>query len=56
MDDLGLEQAIEDLTAGPRESRSTILTEAEEAAIVAFRRHALLPLDGAALASMPLSR
>jgi hypothetical protein len=30
---------------GPKEPRSTVLTEAEEAMIVAFRRHTLLPLD-----------
>ncbi len=49
-------QTVDDLQTGPKEPRSTVLTEAEEAAIVAFRRHALLPLDGAALASMPFSR
>ena len=38
-------QTVEDLKTGPREPRSTILTEAEEATIVAFRRHTLLPLD-----------
>ncbi|WYK05155.1 hypothetical protein DWF04_004230 [Cereibacter sphaeroides f. sp. denitrificans] len=30
---------------GPSEPRSTVLTEAEETAVVAFRRHTLLPLD-----------
>ena len=30
---------------GPKEPRSTVLTPAEEAVIVAFRRHALPPLD-----------
>ena len=38
---------------GPTEPRSTVLTEAEEAAIVAFRRHTLLPLM---TACMPFSR
>ena len=33
------------LPTGPREPRSTELTLAEEAIIVAFRRHTLLPLD-----------
>lgn len=30
---------------GPKEIRSTVLTAEEEAAVVAFRRHTLLPLD-----------
>ncbi len=34
---------VEDLKTGPKEPRSTVLTEAEEAAVVAFRRHTLLP-------------
>ena len=38
-------QTVDDLKTGPKEPRSTILTEAEEASIVAFRRHTLLPLD-----------
>lgn len=36
---------VEDLKTGPKEPHSTVLTEAEEAAVVAFRRHTLLPLD-----------
>jgi len=32
-------QTVEDLKTGPKEPRSTVLTEAEEATIVAFRRH-----------------
>jgi hypothetical protein len=36
---------VEDLKTGPTEPRSTVLTEAEEAMVVAFRRHTLLPLD-----------
>src|SRR6056297_3471443 len=35
----------DDMKTGPSEPRSTVLTEAEEAMIVAFRRHTLLPLD-----------
>lgn len=35
---------VEDLKTGPTEPRSTVLTETEEAAIIAFRRHPLLPL------------
>src|SRR3954467_6954922 len=34
-----------DAPMGPRRPRSTVLTEAEEAAVVEFRRRTLLPLD-----------
>ncbi len=34
-----------DARMGPKEPRSTVLTPEEEAVIVAFRRHTLLPLD-----------
>ncbi len=34
-----------DLPTGPKAPRSTVLTLEEEAVIVAFRRHTLLPLD-----------
>ena len=34
-----------DAHMGPREPRSTVLSKEEEALIVAFRKHALLPLD-----------
>ena len=34
-----------DVRMGPKEPRSTVLTVEEEAMIVAFRRHTLLPLD-----------
>ncbi len=34
-----------DLPTGPKDARSTVLTVEEEAIIVAFRRHTLLPLD-----------
>jgi hypothetical protein len=37
--------AVVDLPTGPREPRSTVLSTEEEAIIVAFRRHTLLPLD-----------
>ncbi len=36
---------VEDLKTGPKAPHSTTLTEAEEAAVIAFRRHILLPLD-----------
>jgi transposase InsO family protein len=34
-----------DAPMGPKQARSTVLTPGEEAIIVAFRRHTLLPLD-----------
>ena len=37
--------SVEDAPMGPKSPRSTVLSAAEEAAIVAFRRHTLLPLD-----------
>ena len=37
--------SVEDLPMGPKEPRSTVLSVAEEAMCVAFRRHTLLPLD-----------
>jgi hypothetical protein len=44
---------VEDLNTGPKEPRSTVLTEAEEAMIVAFRRNTLLPLDDCLYALQP---
>src|SRR5690606_3228492 len=44
---------VEDMKTGPSEPRSTILTEAEEAAVVAFRRHTLRPLDDCLSALRP---
>ena len=44
---------VEDMKTGPTEPRSTVLTEAEKAAIVAFRRHMLLPLDDCLYALRP---
>lgn len=38
---------------GPSKPRSTVLSEDEEAAIVAFRRHTLLPLDDCLYALQP---
>ena len=37
--------AVADLPTGPKDAKSTTLTIEEEAIIVAFRRHTLLPLD-----------
>jgi len=38
---------------GPKEPRSTVLTLEEEAVVVAFRRHTLLPLDDCLYALQP---
>ena len=37
--------SVADLPAGPRDPRSSVLSLEDEAIIVAFRRHTLLPLD-----------
>jgi hypothetical protein len=44
---------VEDLKTGPKAPHSTTLTEAEEAMVVAFRRHTLLPLDDCLYALQP---
>jgi transposase len=36
--------SVADLPTGPREPRSSVLTVEQEAIIVAFRKHTLLPL------------
>src|SRR6056297_752431 len=46
-------QTVEDQKTGPRTPRSTVLSEQEEAMIVAFRRHTLLPLDDCLYALQP---
>jgi transposase InsO family protein len=38
-------ETVEDRKTGPKELQSSVLSEAEEAMVVAFRRHTLLPLD-----------
>jgi transposase-like protein len=45
-----------DAAMGPKDPRSTVLTPEQEAIIVAFRRHTLLPLDDCLYASSPPSR
>src|SRR6516225_6480192 len=45
--------AVSDLPTGPREPRSTVLSVEEEAVVVAFRRHTLLPLDDCLYALQP---
>src|SRR5690606_34574076 len=37
--------SVADLPTGPKEPHSTVLSVEEEAVIVAFRKHTLLPLD-----------
>ena len=38
-------ETVEDLKTWPKQPRATVFTEAEEAMIIAFRRHTLLPLN-----------
>lgn len=45
--------SVENLKIGLKEPRSTVLTEDEEALIVTFRRHTLLPLDDCLYALQP---
>lgn len=44
---------VEDARMGPKKVRSTVLSLEEEAIIVAFRRHTLLPLDDCLYALQP---
>ncbi len=46
-------QTTADERMGPKEPRSTVLTPEEEAIVVAFRRHTLLPLDDCLYALQP---
>ncbi|WP_299776083.1 IS481 family transposase, partial [uncultured Tateyamaria sp.] len=46
-------QTVEDRKTGPKEPSSTVLSEDEEAMVVAFRRHTLLPLDDCLYALQP---
>jgi len=46
-------KSVEDQKTGPREPHSTVLSQDEEAIIVAFRRHTLLPLDDCLYALQP---
>ena len=45
--------SISDLPTGPKAPRSTVLSVEEEAIVVAFRRHTLLPLDDCLYALQP---
>jgi hypothetical protein len=44
---------VENLKTGPKAPHSTTLSQAEEAAVIAFRRHTLLPLDDCLYALQP---
>ena len=45
--------SVADLPTGPQEPRSTVLSVEDEAVIIAFRRHTLLPLDDCLYALQP---
>ncbi len=45
--------SVSDLRTGPKAPRSTVLSVEEEAVVVAFRRHTLLPLDDCLYALQP---
>ena len=45
--------SVSDLPTGPKQPRSTVLSAEEEAVVVAFRRHTLLPLDDCLYALCP---
>ena len=45
--------SVTDLPTGPREPKSTVLSIGEEAIVIAFRRHTLLPLDDCLYALQP---
>ena len=44
---------VADERMGPKQARSTVLSVEEEAVVVAFRRHTLLPLDDCLYALQP---
>lgn len=45
--------SVADLATGPKEPKSTVLSSEQEAVIVAFRKHTLLPLDDCLYALQP---
>ena len=47
--------SVADLPTGPKEPTSTVLSVEEEAMIVAFRRHTLLPLDDCLYGKRPVT-
>ena len=48
--------SVSDLPTGPKDAGSRVLTVEEEAVIIAFRRHTLLPLDDCLYALQPARR
>jgi len=44
---------VDDLPTGPKQAKSTVLSLEDEAIVVAFRRHTLLPLDDCLYALQP---
>ncbi len=44
---------VADLPTGPKDAKSSVLSIEEEAIVVAFRRHTLLPLDDCLYALQP---
>src|SRR6266446_3437397 len=44
---------VADLPTGPKQPKSTVLSVEDEAIVVAFRRHTLLPLDDCLYALQP---
>ena len=44
---------LADLPTGPKDPRSSVLTLKQEAIVVAFRKHTLLPLDDCLYALQP---
>ena len=45
--------SVADLPTGPKDAKSTVLSVEDEAIVVAFRRHTLLPLDDCLYALQP---
>lgn len=45
--------SVADLPTGPKDAHSTVLSLEDEAVVVAFRRHTLLPLDDCLYALQP---
>ena len=46
-------ETVADRPTGPKEAKSTVLSVEDEAIVVAFRRHTLLPLDDCLYALQP---
>jgi transposase-like protein len=49
-------ESVDDAPMGPKERRSSVLSKEEEALVVTFRRHTLLPLETASTRSRRPSR